>query len=77
MVSPAELGPYLQKMIAEMLPATKPHELTTDRAHCLPKPSYLPERVPRDVIARIHYFHIKDQLMHFSCKRNSFSEPYS
>lgn len=73
----AELHPYLQKTIAELLPETNTQKLVIDMAHRLPKPSYLPERVPRDVIARIHDFHIKDQLMYFTCKRNSLPEPYS
>lgn len=46
-------------------------------AHRLLKPSYFPELVPRDVIAKIHYFHVKDQLMYFSHTRNSLPEPYS
>lgn len=64
-------------MMAKLLPATKSHELVVDRAHRLPKLSYLSERVPRDMIARIHYFHIKDQLMYFSRKHKSLPEPYS
>lgn len=62
-IPPAELCPYLQKMIAELQPVTKTHKLAIHRAHSLPKPSYL-EHVPRDVIAKIHHFHVKDQLMH-------------
>lgn len=72
-----ELCPYLQKMIAELLPSVKPQELVIDRAHRLPKPLFLPERTPRDVIAKIHFFHVKDQLMAFFRQRNNLPKPYA
>lgn len=72
----AELQSLLQKMIAELLPTVRPHELINDRAHRLPKTAFLPERVPRDVIAKIR-FYIKDQLMYFVRQRNSLPEPYA
>lgn len=68
MVSSVDLRPFLQKIIAELLPSTKSHELVIDRARRLPKPTYLPERVPRDIIAQIHFLHVKDQLMFFACQ---------
>lgn len=33
MIPLADLRPFLQKMIAELLPSTKSHELVIDRAH--------------------------------------------
>lgn len=37
-----------------------PKEFVFDRAHRLAKPATLPDTIPRDIIARIHYFHIKE-----------------
>lgn len=44
-VPAAELRSYLQKMIAELLPDVQGQDLTIDRVHRLPKPSFLPERI--------------------------------
>lgn len=76
-VPAAELRSYLQKMIAELLPDVQGQDLTIDRVHRLPKPSFLPERIPRDVIAKIHFFHVKDRLMQFARQRASLPEPYA
>ena len=76
-VTPAELRIYVQHFIAAILPDIPEGEVIVDRAHRLPKPKFLPEKVPRDVIARIHFFHVKDDLMHFSRKNHPLPAPYS
>lgn len=53
-----------------MLPEAPGTEIIVDRAHRLPKPKFLPDQVPRDVIDRVHFFHIKDDLMRFSRKKH-------
>lgn len=67
---------FIQKIIAELLLSVCPQELVIHRAQRLPKQSFVPEWVPRDVIARIYYYHVKDQLIQFACRRNSLPEPY-
>ena len=76
-VSPSELRHYVQEFIAAILPEVPSSEVIVDRAHRLPKPKFLPEKVPRDVIARVHFFHIKDDLMRFSRKNQPLPAPYS
>lgn len=69
-VTPSELRRYVQDFIVAMLPDTPGSEIIVDRAHHLPKPKFLPERVPRDVIARVNFFHVKGDLMRFSKKNH-------
>lgn len=76
-VPPAELTPYLQRLIREVLPSVTTHDLIIDRAHRLPKPKGLPDTVPRDVIARIHFYHIKEDLMSTARKLSQLPEPFS
>lgn len=44
---------------------TSPHkpDLIIDIAYRLPKPKGIPESAPRDVIMRLHFYHIKEELM--------------
>lgn len=76
-VKATELRLFLQRMIADLLPSISPCDIIIDRAHRLPKPSYLPDKIPRDVIARIHFYHIKDQVMHVALQHPSLPDPYS
>lgn len=65
-IKPVELTAYLQKLMTTALPSLEPADIILDRAHRLPKPSFLSDQIPRDVIARIHFYHIKDQLMQYA-----------
>lgn len=51
-VKATELRPFLQRMIGDLLPSISPYNIIIDWDHRLPKPAYLPDRIPRDVIAR-------------------------
>lgn len=64
-IKPANLSAYLQKLMTTLL-SLGPPDIIIDRAHRLPKPSFLPDQSPRDVIARIHFYHVKDQLMRYA-----------
>lgn len=74
-VKPAELSSFLQQM-TKTLPTLTPADVI-DRAHRLHKLPHLHEKVPRDVIARIHFFHIKGQLMRFCRQNDTLSDPYA
>lgn len=50
-----------------------PRDLLLDHANRIPKPALLPDTVPRDVLARVHYYHVKDQLLR--ADRNPFTLP--
>lgn len=75
-VSPAELSSYVQQLLKAVLPTSTTHDLVIDRAHRLPKPKALPDSIPRDVIARIHFFHIKEDLMQTARKMEQLPEPF-
>lgn len=58
-----DLQGYIRQLLRTLVPNATDMELTIDRAHRLPKPSFLPDTVPRDVLTRIHYYHIKEEAM--------------
>lgn len=47
-----------------------------DRIHRVPKPSFLPADTPRDVLLRVHYYHIKDQILQASRKPENVPQQY-
>lgn len=75
-VSNAELTPFIQKMLATLLKPASERDLLIDRAHRLPKPKGVPDSAPRDVIMRVHFFNVKEDLMQFSRKHPQLPEPY-
>lgn len=75
-IKPADLHSYLQKLMTTALSSLGPTDVI-DRAHILPKPSHLPENPPRDVIARIHFFHVKGQLMRYSIQHPALPDPFA
>lgn len=76
-VKPADLTEFLQQLMQKTLPDLTANDVIIDRAHRLPKPAHIPENVPRDVIARIHFYHIKDRLMRFSRQNAALPDPYA
>lgn len=48
---------FLMDLMASVLPSCNQLNLTLDRIHRIPKPKNIS---PRDIIARIHFFHVKD-----------------
>lgn len=67
----SQLNQYACDLIRAVLPSILIPEIIIDRIHCLPKPSYLPDDVPHDVIMRVHFYHVKDQLMYNFAKQNN------
>lgn len=61
-----DLKKFLQKIIIDFIPTLQNQELVIDRAHRLPKPPHIPEKLPRDVIAKMHFFQMKDMLMQYA-----------
>lgn len=64
-------------MVKAFLPVRKKMELVIDQIHRLPKPQFLPDTAPRDVILRIHFFHVKDQLMQKARPLGTLPDPYA
>ena len=67
-VAPSSLRPYAMNMLAALMPDISAIELSIDRIHRLPKPSFIPENVPRDVLFRMHFYQSKEKLMSITRK---------
>ncbi|XP_066450936.1 aprataxin and PNK-like factor [Eleutherodactylus coqui] len=76
-IQASEITIYIQQMIKTILPDASTMDLTIDRAHRLPKPKFVPDSMPRDVIAKFHFFHIKEAMMQASRKLNQMLAPYN
>lgn len=50
-------------MMKAYVPDMSDAGLHIDRIHRLPKPSHLPENIPRDVLMRVHFFQAKERFM--------------
>ncbi|CAH2296219.1 Hypothetical predicted protein [Pelobates cultripes] len=50
--------------------------LLMDRAHRVAKPQHLPTSTPRDVLTKMHYFHVKDTLLHSKKPQHELPEKY-
>lgn len=68
---------YIHGMIKVLLPDLKTIEFVIDHIHRLPKPPFLPDWVPRDVILCIHFFHVKEQLMQKRDPRRTYQKTYA
>lgn len=73
----AQLLPYTQALFSTLLPSLSAQDLIVDRIHCLPKPAFLPENTPRDVLLRVHYYHIKEQILTTSRKADDRHPQYA
>lgn len=50
-------------------------EVVIDRANKLPKPAFLPASTPRDVLAHINFYHVKEKVMFTAKQIASLPEP--
>lgn len=72
-----DLRQYVQDVISDILPDLSYLDITIDRIHRLSKPAFLPEKVLRDVILRIYYFHVKERLLEAIRNPDNLPEKYS
>lgn len=75
-VDPSNLEKYIQQLLKSILPTHDSTLLILDRAHRIPKSKSAPPNAPRDVLTRIHFYHIKDQLLQENRRRKTLPEPY-
>lgn len=61
-VKPQDLRKYSFQMFSAILPDMTELDYTVDRIHRLPKPSYLADDIPRDVILQLHLYHKKREV---------------
>lgn len=50
---------YAQTLFSTLVPTLTPQDLIVDRIHRVPKPSFLPDKNQKDVLLRVHYYHMK------------------
>lgn len=75
-IQSAELQNYAKDLIRTILPDISPRDIIVDRIHRIAKPSHLAASVPRDVLMRIHFFHIKEKLMAEARLKSPLPRPY-
>lgn len=72
-----DLRNYASQLFATILPDMSKCDFTIDRIHRLPKPSYLSDNVPRDVILRLNLYQTKERLMAVSRQKDQIPAPYT
>ncbi|CAH2224271.1 Hypothetical predicted protein [Pelobates cultripes] len=58
-----ELPIFVRGLLHAYAPDIPADMLLVDRVHRVPKPSYLPDSTPRDVLIRAHFYHIKELIL--------------
>ncbi|CAH2250909.1 Hypothetical predicted protein [Pelobates cultripes] len=61
--------------LTALTPEIHPDQLLIDRAHRLRRPKHIPDTAVRDVIVRVHFFHVKKKLIRAS-RSPGLPEPY-
>lgn len=61
-ILPADIPRYAKELMHIIIPDASPRDIILDRIHRITKPSYLAASIPRDVLMRVHFFHIKEKL---------------
>lgn len=62
-VPESQLPHFAHELFLALIPYLIPTNVTIDRIHSIPRLSFLPQEVPRDVILRIHFFQVKEELI--------------
>lgn len=75
-VPPADLPKYARDLLHTILPDALPRDIIIDRIHRIAKPSHLAATVPRDVLMRVHFFHVKEKLMYEARNKTQLPRPY-
>lgn len=75
-VLPADLAKYAKDLMHTIIPDASPRDVIVDRIHRIAKPPHLAASVPRDVLMRVHFFHIKERLMSEARSKSPLPRPY-
>lgn len=73
-VKTPELTAFMTNIIKEALTDLPLEEVIIDRIHRLRQPRHIPEKLPRDTIARIHYYKVKEKLMYVTRRADNLPE---
>ncbi|CAH2301167.1 Hypothetical predicted protein [Pelobates cultripes] len=69
-ILPENLQAYVSGILQAYAPEILADMLLIDRIHCLPRPRFLPDTTPRDVLVRAHYYHIKEHVLRAGTRGN-------
>lgn len=62
-IAPDQLNVFLTDQLALTLLHCSIQDLTINKIHRIPKPQHLPSQIPRNMIARIHFFQVKEEFL--------------
>uniref|UniRef100_A0A8C5QIC2 Transposase element L1Md-A101/L1Md-A102/L1Md-A2 n=1 Tax=Leptobrachium leishanense TaxID=445787 RepID=A0A8C5QIC2_9ANUR len=62
-IHPRDLGTYVADFFSFLLPGVTPETILMDRIHRLPKPPSAPQKAPRDVILKLHYYKPREDIL--------------
>lgn len=62
-ITTAEIVPYQHQFIRKIPTSITTQDKLIDRAHRIHKPQHLPASLPRDILARVHFFPASDHIM--------------
>ncbi|CAH2327716.1 Hypothetical predicted protein [Pelobates cultripes] len=75
-VANKDLPAYVRGLLHAFVPEVPTDMLLVDRVHHVPKPHHIAQAVPRDILLRAHYHHIKEHVLRSSRIRTSPPEDY-
>lgn len=62
-VQQQHLEKMAKELFAALVPSLSESDLTIDRIHRIPKPSFIAADQPRDLLLRVHFFQSKDKIL--------------
>lgn len=68
---------YAHALFSTLGSALTTQDLIVDRIHKIPKPSSLPEGTQRDVLLRVHFYHVKEQILQAARRPNNILPQYT
>ncbi|XP_069610866.1 gastrula zinc finger protein XlCGF53.1-like [Ranitomeya imitator] len=75
-ISPIKLPEFVKGIFRRMIPNLSDTDIIIDCIHRLPMPPSVPKDLPRDVIMKIHFYHIKEEIQNLVKIKGGFLEPY-
>lgn len=75
-IQTADIPKYAKELMHTILPDASPRDIISNQIHRLSKLPHLAASVPRDLLMKIHFFHIKEKLLAFARANSLLPPPY-
>lgn len=72
-----QLLQYVHALLSTLVPELITQDLIVEGIHRIPKPSFLPEGNPRDILLRVPFYHVKEQILQAARKQDSIPPQYT